>query len=222
MIPARQSRRKLAARGPAVQTAGMGKRRRTDFRVDPDSGRMAGARQVDSPNQDERPRGVEPELVVVHSISLPPARFGGPWIDRLFTNTLNPRAHPFFAGLDGLRVSAHLLIRRDGELVQYVPFHRRAWHAGKSSWQGRTACNDFSVGIELEGTDADAFTWAQYRRLAASIRSLCRTYPGLSPERLAGHSDIAPGRKTDPGPGFDWAKLHRLLAPRRYNPGRPK
>jgi AmpD protein len=222
MIPARQARRKLAARGGAVQTAGMGKRRRTDFRVDPHSGRMAAARQVDSPNQDARPRGVGPELVVVHSISLPPAGFGGPWIDRLFTNTLDPRAHPFFAGLEGLRVSAHLLIRRDGELVQYVPFHRRAWHAGKSSWQGRSACNDFSIGIELEGTDTDAFTWPQYRRLAASIRALCRAYPGLSPARLAGHSDIAPGRKTDPGTGFDWEKLHRLLAPRRYNPGRPK
>ncbi len=222
MIPARSAGRKLAARGPPVQTLPMGNRGRTDFRVDAASGRMAGARQVDSPNQDARPRGVGPELVVVHSISLPPARFGGPWIDRLFTNTLDPRAHPFFADLEGLRVSAHLLIRRDGELVQYVPFHRRAWHAGRSSWQGRGACNDFSIGIELEGTDTDPFSWIQYRRLAASIRSLCRTYPGLSPGRLAGHSDIAPGRKTDPGRGFEWAKLRRLLAPRGYNRGRPK
>lgn len=192
-------------------------RKRANFRIDPATGWMKAARRLPSPNQDDRPRGVEPELIVVHSISLPPSSFGGPWIDRLFTNTLDPGAHPYFAGLEGLKVSAHLLIRRDGSLVQYVPFHRRAWHAGRSAWRGRTACNDFSVGIELEGTDRDAFTWPQYRRLAAAIRSLCRTYPGLSPARLAGHSDIAPGRKTDPGPGFDWAKLAGLLAPRRYN-----
>lgn len=220
MIPAVGAARKLAAFRRPVQTAPMAARKRVSFRIDRATGRMAAARQVDSPNQDERPAGTAPELIVVHSISLPPAQFGGPWIDRLFTNTLDPRAHPFFAGIAALRVSAHLLVRRDGGLVQYVPFHRRAWHAGRSRWQGRDACNDFSVGIELEGTDRDPFTWPQYRRLGAVVRALCRAYPSLSADRIAGHSDIAPGRKTDPGPGFDWGKLRKVLAPRRYNPRR--
>ena len=217
MIPACRVGCKLAAAVASVQTPCMGSRKRVSFRIDAATGRMPAARQVDSPNQDARPPGVEPELIVVHSISLPPAQFGGPWIDRLFTNDLDPRAHPYFAEIAGMRVSAHLLVRRDASLVQYVPFHRRAWHAGESSWRGRSACNDFSVGIELEGTDAESFTWSQYRRLAAVVRALCRAYPGLSPERIAGHSDIAPGRKTDPGPGFEWESLRRLLAPRRYN-----
>lgn len=190
---------------------------RPRFTIDRDSGLFAAARQVASPNYNARPAGMSPELIVVHNISLPPGEFGGPWIDRLFTNELDPRAHPYFGAIAALRVSAHLLIRRDGELVQYVPFHRRAWHAGASRWQGREDCNDFSVGIELEGTDDGGYTTAQYRRLAVSIRALCRTYPTLSPQRLAGHSDIAPGRKTDPGPSFDWARLARWLAPRRYN-----
>ena len=195
----------------------MAQARRASFRIDAASGLLAAARQVASPNQDARPAGVSPELIVVHSISLPPGEFGGPWIDRLFTNTLDPAAHPSFASLRGLRVSAHLLIRRDGELVQYVPFHRRAWHAGVSTWRGRPRVNDFSVGIELEGTDDGYFTRRQYQRLAASIRALCRTYPGLSPQRLAAHSEIAPGRKTDPGPRFNDGRLARLLAPRDYN-----
>ncbi|MEJ2521955.1 MAG: 1,6-anhydro-N-acetylmuramyl-L-alanine amidase AmpD [Gammaproteobacteria bacterium] len=197
----------------------MTKRRRMNFRVDRRTGRMPAARQVNSPNQDARPGGVAPELIVVHAISLPPGRFGGPWIDQLFTNRLDPALDPYFREIAGMKVSAHMLIRRDGGLVQYVPFHRRAWHAGPSCWQGRTACNDFSVGIELEGTDTGPFHWRQYRRLAAVIRALCRAYPSLSPARLAGHSDIAPGRKTDPGPGFDWARLHRLLGPARYTAG---
>ncbi len=180
---------------------------------------MSAARQVDSPNHDDRPAGAAPELILIHSISLPPGEFGGPWIDRLFTNRLDPAAHPYFAGIAGLEVSAHLLVRRDGELVQYVPFDRRAWHAGESCWRGRSRCNDFSIGIELEGTDCGDFTAAQYRRLAAVIRALCRAYPTLSPGRLATHSEIAPGRKTDPGPGFDRARLERLLAPRRYTRG---
>ena len=190
---------------------------RPRFTIDRDSGLFAAARQVPSPNHNARPAGMRPELIVVHNISLPPGEFGGPWIDRLFTNQLNPRAHPYFGDIAALRVSAHLLVRRDGELVQYVPFHRRAWHAGASSWQGRENCNDFSVGIELEGTDDGGYTTAQYRRLAVSIRALCRAYPTLSPQRLAGHSDIAPGRKTDPGESFDWDRLARWLAPRRYN-----
>lgn len=184
---------------------------RPRFRVDPATGLLAAARQLPSPNQDARPPGAEPELIVIHCISLPPGEFGGPWIDRLFTNRLDPAAHPYFAEIAGLEVSAHLLVRRDGALVQYVPFHRRAWHAGVSSWCGRERCNDFSVGIELEGTDQGEYTTAQYRRLAASIRALCRAYPLLAPERLATHSEIAPGRKTDPGPGFDRARLWRWL-----------
>lgn len=188
---------------------------RPRFTINPQTGLLAAARQRSSPNQDERPPGVAPELIVIHSISLPPGEFGGPWIDRLFHNRLVPSEHPYFAQIIGLRVSAHLLIRRHGELLQYVPFHRRAWHAGESSWCGRARCNDFSVGIELEGTDQGSYSAAQYRRLAASIRALCRAYPGLSPERVVGHSDIAPGRKTDPGPGFDHARLARWLAPRR-------
>jgi N-acetyl-anhydromuramoyl-L-alanine amidase len=195
------------------------RRQRARFRISRATGLLAAARQVASPNQDARPPGCVPELIVIHSISLPPGEFGGPWIDRLFTNRLDPRAHPYFAEIAGLEVSAHLLIRRDGELVQYVPFHRRAWHAGASCWQGRERCNDFSVGIELEGTDAGDFTTPQYRRLAAVLRALCRAYPTLSAGRLAGHSDIAPGRKSDPGPGFDRARLARWLSAGGYNPG---
>jgi AmpD protein len=189
------------------------RRRRVRFDIDPASGLMAAARQVPSPNQDDRPDGTVPELVVVHSISLPPGEFGGPWIDRLFTNRLDADAHPYFAGIHGLRVSAHLLVRRDGQLVQYVPFHRRAWHAGESRWRGRERCNDFSIGSELEGTEDDPFDWPQYRRLAAEVRSLRRTYPSLT-GAIAGHNHIAPGRKRDPGSCFDWPKLARLLEPR--------
>lgn len=191
---------------------------RPRFTINRASGLLAAARQVPSPNHNDRPAGATLDLIVVHNISLPPGEFGGPWIDALFTNQLNPRAHPYFADVARLAVSAHLLIRRDGELVQYVPFHRRAWHAGASRWRGRENCNDFSVGIELEGTDHGGYTTAQYRRLAVAIRALCRAYPTLSPGRLAGHSDIAPGRKTDPGPSFDWPRLRRWLRPRRYNP----
>jgi len=181
------------------------------LRVDPASGRVEPARHVPSPNADDRPEGAGPELVVVHGISLPPGEFGGPWIEALFTNTLPPDAHPYFREIVGLRVSAHLLIRRDGEVVQFVPFHRRAWHAGASSWRGRAACNDYSIGIELEGTDASPYEDRQYAVLAAVIAALCRAYPGLSPESLAGHSDVAPGRKTDPGIAFDWPRLRALL-----------
>ena len=169
------------------------------------------ARQVDSPNCDERPAGIAPELIIVHGISLPPGEFGGPWIDRLFRNDIPIAAHPYFEQIAGLRVSSHVLIRRDGEVVQYVPFHRRAWHAGASSWQGRERCNDFSVGIELEGTDHSPYESAQYAMLARVIAALCRTYPGLSPDRIVGHSDVAPGRKTDPGIAFDWPRLRSLV-----------
>ena len=186
------------------------------MRLDPATGLLAGSpvlRFLPSPNQDDRPPGTAIELVVVHGISLPPGEFGGPWIDALFANALDPAAHPYFATITHLRVAAHALIRRGGEVVQYVPFHRRAWHAGESSWRGRVRCNDFSIGIELEGADDVPYTDAQYAALAALARALFAVYPGLTAERIAGHSEIAPGRKTDPGPAFDWARLRRGLAP---------
>ena len=185
------------------------------FGVDAATGLIARARQVPSPNCDARPAGILPELIVIHGISLPPGEFGGPWIDRLFTNTLPADAHPFFATLAGLIVSSHLLVRRSGELVQYVPFHQRAWHAGVSSYRGRERCNDFSVGIELEGEDGAPYEPEQYRVLCESILALCDAYASLSTERIVGHSDIAPGRKSDPGPAFDWPRLRALLQVRK-------
>ncbi len=180
--------------------------------VDKITGLLDSARQVPSPNQDDRPPGAEPELIVVHSISLPPGEFGGPFIEQLFTNKLDSGAHPYFATIADLKVSAHLLIRRDGGVVQFVPFHKRAWHAGASCYEGREKCNDFSIGIELEGTDDGDYDQAQYVALVDSIEALCVAYPRLSPERIAGHSDIAPGRKQDPGPGFDWRRVGSMLA----------
>lgn len=179
--------------------------------VDTVSGLLRGARQVPSPNFDARPDGILPELIVVHGISLPPNQFGGSWIDRLFTNTLPPDEHPYFGTIAQLKVSSHALIRRDGEVVQYVPFHRRAWHAGASNYRGRERCNDFSIGIELEGADQTPYEPGQYRMLSAVIRELCAAYPSLSLSRIAGHCDIAPERKTDPGPAFDWQRLYALL-----------
>jgi len=181
------------------------------FAIDTDRGLLELARQLPSPNCDERPQGVEPDLIVVHGISLPPGEFGGPWIDRLFTNVLPPDVHPYFAAVADLRVSSHLLIRRSGEIVQYVPFQLRAWHAGASSWAGRERCNDFSIGIELEGADHSPYESAQYAMLARVIAVLCRSYPRLTPDRVVGHSDIAPGRKSDPGPAFDWPRLRSLV-----------
>jgi AmpD protein len=201
---------------PGAVTTGRGKKqpRAQRWRIDTARGVLHGARQVASPNSDARPAGVAASLIVIHGISLPPGRFGGPWIERLFTNALPPDVHPFFRQVAGLKVSAHLLIRRGGSIVQYVPFHRRAWHAGASSYRGRGRCNDFSIGIELEGTDRRAYTDGQYRSLARVLRLLLRAYPALSRERIVGHSDIAPGRKTDPGPRFDWQRLRTALAPR--------
>lgn len=183
-----------------------------DLEVETSSGWLVPVRRVPSPNCDARPVGIETDLIVIHGISLPPGEFGGPWIDRLFTDQLPPAEHPYFAEIAGKKVSAHLLIDRRGALTQYVPFHLRAWHAGPSSYEGRSACNDFSIGIELEGTDTVAYEEQQYHVLARAIGALCRAYPGLSPARLAGHSDIAPGRKTDPGPAFDWPRLKTLIA----------
>jgi AmpD protein len=174
-------------------------------------GWLAAARRRPSPNCDLRPAGTAVDLLVVHGISLPPGQFGGPAIEQFFTNTLDCDGHPYFARLRGMRVSSHLLIRRDGELVQFVPLHLRAWHAGASEYGGRPHCNDFAIGVELEGTDQTAYDAVQYRRLAWLAGVLMRHCPGLGPERIVGHSDIAPGRKTDPGPAFDWAAFRRLL-----------
>ena len=184
---------------------------REPVRVEIEEGRLHGVRQVRSPNRDGRPEGCGIDLVVIHGISLPPGEFGSGDIECLFTNTLDPDAHPFFREIGDLRVSAHVLVRRDGELVQFVPFHERAWHAGESRFEGRERCNDFSIGIELEGTDEQPYEAVQIEKLAEVVRALCRAYPGLGPERVVGHSDIAPGRKTDPGPHFDWGGFRELL-----------
>jgi N-acetyl-anhydromuramoyl-L-alanine amidase len=173
-------------------------------------GWVQGARRVASENSDERPAGAEPTLLVLHSISLPPGEYGGEAIERLFTNRLDPSAHPYFGLVSGLRVSAHFLVRRDGELVQFVPVQRRAWHAGVSVWRGRSRCNDFSIGVELEGCEADAFDARQYETLRVLVRALRRALPLL--RAVAAHSDVAPGRKGDPGARFDWDGALAALA----------
>ncbi|HSW13245.1 MAG TPA: 1,6-anhydro-N-acetylmuramyl-L-alanine amidase AmpD [Solimonas sp.] len=174
-------------------------------------GWLPAARRLPSPNHDPRPDADDISLLVVHNISLPPDRFGGHWIDALFTNSLDPAAHPYFETIKDLRVSAHLCIFRDGRVTQYVPFGQRAWHAGVSRFDGRERCNDFSIGIELEGCDSKPFTAKQYARLVRVTRALLQAYPRITPARIAGHSDIAPGRKTDPGPCFDWARYRAAL-----------
>lgn len=166
------------------------------------------ARQIPSPNRDSRPAGAEIELLVVHNISLPPGEFGGSGIIELFTNRLDPGAHPYYREIKDLKVSSHFLIRRDGELIQFVPCGDRAWHAGQSRWRDRSRCNDFSVGVELEGADDKPFADVQYVMLADLTRALRRAYPI---QDCVGHSDIAPGRKTDPGPYFDWVYFRRLI-----------
>ena len=167
-----------------------------------------GVRRIVSPNVDARPDGVAIDMVVIHSISLPPGEFGGPWIDDLFLGRLDADAHPYFAAIAAMRVSSHFLIRRDGELVQYVPCELRAWHAGASTWRGRERCNDFSIGVELEGADDVPFAEPQYDVLASLTRALLTRYGPLD---IAGHSDIAPARKTDPGPFFDWPRYRAAL-----------
>ena len=164
------------------------------------------ARHCQSPNHNERPQPVDVALIVIHGISLPPGQFGGPYIDDLFCNRLDPALHPYFQEIAALQVSSHFLIRRDGELVQYVPCDRRAWHAGRSHWQGRDNCNDFSLGIELEGTDDTPYTDAQYATLN-TLLPLLQSHYGIPPQALAGHDQIAPGRKTDPGAAFDWTRV---------------
>jgi AmpD protein len=182
--------------------------------IDLATGLLAGVRQVLSPFCDPRPANVAPELIVVHGISLPPGEFGGPWIDRLFTGNLPADAHPSFPERAHLRVSAHALIRRDGQMVQYVPFGERAWHAGVSQYRGRANCNDFSIGIELEGTDEVPYTNAQYEALTGLAAALIGSYGSLAAGHVVGHSDVAPGRKTDPGDVFDWPRLRQALAAR--------
>ncbi|MEG3126505.1 1,6-anhydro-N-acetylmuramyl-L-alanine amidase AmpD [Pantoea cypripedii] len=180
-----------------------------------EDGWINSARKVPSPHFNQRPENETPSVLIIHNISLPPGEFGGPWIDRLFTGTLPADAHPYFADIAHLRVAAHCLIRRDGELVQYVSFDERAWHAGVSQFEGRENCNDFSMGIELEGTDTQPYTDAQYATLQAVTALLMQHYP-LTAERITGHSNIAPERKTDPGPAFDWERYKHAL--KRENP----
>jgi AmpD protein len=171
------------------------------------AGWLSGARRVPSSNCDERPEDESIRLIVLHAISLPPGEFGGPEIIELFTNSLDPEAHPYFREIQGLRVSAHFLVRRDGEVIQFVSCSRRAWHAGVSRWKGRETCNDFSIGIELEGCDQLPFEDDQYAALNALLAELREHYPI---EAVVGHSDIAPGRKTDPGPRFDWRRVYDM------------
>lgn len=174
------------------------------------SGWFTGVRKLASPNHDCRPPGVKIDLLVIHNISLPPEQFSGSGILNFFTNRLDTDAHPYYAQLKGVRVSSHFLIRRDGGIVQFVPCRQRAWHAGVSDWQGRSRCNDFSIGIEMEGSDFVPFTDQQYAALTRLTRRLQRVYPLRS---IAGHSDIAPGRKTDPGPCFDWPRYRAQINP---------
>ncbi len=171
-----------------------------------EQGWLSGARRVPSPNYGPRPRDCAPELLVIHNISLPPRCYGGDCIERFFTNCLDWDEHPYFEEIRGVEVSSHLLIQRTGAVLQFVNFDERAWHAGESCFAGRSNCNDFSIGIELEGADDEAYTDAQYAVLSRVTTLLLAYYAGLSAHRIVGHSDIAPGRKTDPGPAFDWQR----------------
>ena len=179
--------------------------------IDSEGAWLRGVRKIISPNCDPRPSDTEIDLLVIHSISLPPGEFGGGYIDQLFTNALEPSCHAYFAKIKSLRVSAHLLIDRCGALTQYVSFRQRAWHAGESTFQGRPACNDYSIGLELEGCDEQAFTEAQYNQLIAITKVLMAYWPSLNRQRIVGHGDIAPTRKSDPGPRFDWDYYYACL-----------
>ena len=183
------------------------------LKLDPAGDWFDDARRVRSPNFDSRPPGCAIDLIVVHGISLPSGEFGGADVERLFCNRLDPQAHPSFRAIASLRVSAHLLIRRDGSLIQFVALSDRAWHAGESRFGNRSRCNDFSIGVELEGTDTDPYECSQYERLGDVCRALIGRWPAITVDRIVGHCDIAPRRKTDPGPAFDWARLFRLLRP---------
>ena len=187
------------------------KLKKVDCQIDAKGEWLKGARVVPSPNCDDRPDSTDIELLVIHGISLPPREYGGDFIDQLFTNTLIPEAHPYFAEIHALRVSSHLLIDRNGAITQYVPFTKRAWHAGKSSFNGREQCNDFAIGIELEGCDEEAYCEKQYTTLAKVTDLICQRWNKITKDRIVGHSDIAPGRKTDPGPSFNRDYYFSLL-----------
>lgn len=182
------------------------------FSINAQTGLLEPVLYLPSPNCDERPLPMLIDMVVVHGISLPPTQFGTGAIEAFFCNQLDISQHEYYGNIAHLKVSSHLLIKRDGEIVQFVPFNRRAWHAGESSFQGKTRCNDFSIGIELEGTDEIPYEQAQYQQLVAIVRLLMQTYSAITPDRVVGHSDIAPGRKTDPGPTFNWSYLKGRLA----------
>ncbi len=184
----------------------------TRFNVDLASGRIHPAAWCPSPNHDARPQDAELSMVVLHGISLPPGQFGGTEIEAFFLNALDHDAHPYFDEIRGMQVSAHLLIRRDGSLTQFVPFTARAWHAGESCFRGRHRCNDYSIGIELEGEDETAYDDRQYETLRQVLDAIFEAYPGISARTVAGHCDVAPGRKSDPGPAFDWLRLYDGLA----------
>lgn len=172
---------------------------------------MDGFRWIPSPHCDDRPEGVGIDLMVAHAISLPPGEFGGGFVDAFFQGRLDPSGHPYFEEIAGMRVAAHFLVDREGRVAQYVPVMKRAWHAGESLWRGRERCNDFSVGVELEGAEGGPFEAVQYQRLAELFRTLQKRFPELKDDCIAGHEEIAPGRKWDPGPGFDWERFREIL-----------
>ena len=183
------------------------------MQINTKTGLLDECKQCLSPNRDFRPENTAIDLLVVHSISLPPGEYGGDAIERFFQNKLDKSEHPYFEEIFDMQVSSHALIKRSGEIIQFVPFHERAWHAGQSNYQGRERCNDFSIGIELEGTDNDIFEEAQYQQLAQLVTALQTAYPAIS-DNITGHSDISPGRKQDPGTGFDWTRLKEKLGQR--------
>ena len=184
----------------------------TTITINSKSGLIERVAYQPSPHHDDRPESASIDMIVVHNISLPPGEFGGEAIEAFFCGKLDTTLHPYYASISHLRVSAHLLIKRTGDIIQFVPFTKRAWHAGESSFQGRTRCNDFSIGIELEGADHVPYEPRQYDQLAKVIRALMSLYPGITQDRIVGHVDIAPLRKTDPGPVFDWKHLKGKLA----------
>lgn len=183
----------------------------TEFEIDPNTSLLQNVSFIPSPNFNERPRNTIIDMLVIHGISLPPGQFGGTAITELFTNTLNPNADPSYKEIASIPVSSHLLIRRDGSVIQFVAFDKRAWHAGASSFQGRNNCNDYSVGIELEGADTIPYEKKQYQQLVSLVSTLIRVYPAITLDRIVGHCDIAPGRKTDPGPAFDWSYFRQTM-----------
>ncbi|MCW8853290.1 MAG: 1,6-anhydro-N-acetylmuramyl-L-alanine amidase AmpD [Gammaproteobacteria bacterium] len=181
------------------------------MKINKKTGLIEDVEYIPSPNADDRPEDRDPELIVIHNISLPPGKFGGDYIRQLFTNSLNPNEHPYFQEIHSLHVSAHALIHRDGQITQFVPFNKRAWHAGVSCYKDKQQCNDFSIGIELEGTDDLPYETVQYRQLADMINALRKCYTCIEGDAITGHCDIAPDRKTDPGQAFDWDRLKQLL-----------